>query len=149
MANYDSWMVTEKTFAVKDPEAFKRELRASEVSEADSCGYDGLCYEQEPDGRFWLGGYNASLSTWDSEKDAEIDIIPIIQKHIKDGEVAIFMSIGQEKLRFVDGFVTVVTNEKTEHGDLHSLAEMLVRKITPRNQRILNKLKHGKDIVIE
>lgn len=147
MANYYSWLVTERPFFVKDSEKFKRELEANGVHPAEDAGYEGLGYVHEDDGRFWLGGYNADLSVWDSEKDEEKDIVPIIQKHIKDGEVAAFMSVGQEKLRSVGGHVIVVTRKESKSDDLHSLMERLVREVTPPHRKVYNKLKHGRDIV--
>lgn len=149
MANYCSWLVTERPFGVKDPEAFKKELEAVGVNKGADNDYSSLCYEQEGDGKFWLGGYDASLHYYDEEKDEDVSIVPLVQKHMKEGEIAVFMVVGQEKLRDVDGRVVVVTPENELCDDLNSMAEKMVeqvRKNTTINKKLVEFL-HQKEVL--
>jgi len=145
MANYCSWLVTERTFWVKDPEAFKKELEAVGVKNE---GYVGLSYEQEKDGTFWLGGYDAGLHYYDEEKDEDISIVPLIQKHMKEGEIAVFMVVGQEKLRSVDGSVVVITPKNHLFDSLNSMSVKMVEQIGENaiNKKLVEFL-HQKEIL--
>ena len=135
-------MVTEKPFAVKDPEEFKKELEANGVHPIQGSA-EGLCYDQEQDGRFWLGGYDASLEGWNPEKDEEVDMVPIIQKHMENGEVAVFMGVGQEKLRNVGGYVHIVTPEESLWDDLHSTMERLLKQAEDSGERLKRGVKRA------
>ena len=61
----------------------------------------------DPDGGTWPG------FTWDEETGdmVEIDLMDIVSKHLIDGEVAIFMECGAEKLRYVVGCAVAVNNK--------------------------------------
>ena len=129
MANAYFIVVTEKEFRVKDPEAFKRELeRLGVYSIRDRGLKGGLTYDVEEDGRFWLGGYDATLSVWDPETDGEIDIGDVIQKHIAPGEVAVLIMIGHEKLRWADGTVLVVSEKGMRYKTLAQVADELAEE---------------------
>lgn len=135
-ANYNTQMLTERTFAVKDPEGFIKEIEVKGVHRADKTGYCDLCYVMENDGKFWLGGYDADLQTYNPETGEFEDIAPIIQKHMRKDEVAVFMGVGQEKLRSVSGYVRVVTPEEDLWEDLHSAAERLAKQAVDPGERL-------------
>lgn len=129
MADYRSTLVTERTFRVKNLEAFRQDISpwAQEVG-GGSPWPEGLIYCVESDGTIWLGGYNASLNF--SGKDGEdILIEEIIQRHLAPSEVAVLMEAGAEKLWEVSGFVLVISPDHIESGCLADLAYDLVKKI--------------------
>lgn len=133
MANYYSFLVTERTFRVKDMEAFKLEIGPYAFGgnhEASGWASDGLTYSVEPDGTIWLGGYDTDLTRWDPETDVEIDVAAIVQRHLADGEVAVLHHVGHEKLRYVTGRVIVITPEGLMEQDLGDLEQMLVANAT-------------------
>ncbi len=57
-------------------------------------------------------------SGWDSSyvdgngKDIDFNIIDIVALHLRDGEVAIFMSIGYENLRYLTGDAVAINSRK-------------------------------------
>jgi len=130
MANFEFATVTDHTFKVKDPEAFEKELIGLGVSNGDwSKCYEGLVLERQEDGTYWLGGYNADFTIWRDGIDQEIDLLPIIAKHIADDDYAVFMSAGSEKLRYVSGFVAVVAKGKVEVQGIEWIAQFLLKKL--------------------
>ena len=93
-------------FTVKDNEAFEEamsEISGIEViTEGDKYGLLG----DDPDGGTWPGWI------WDDEgNETEIDITEIVANHLIDGEVAIFMECGAEKLRYIVGCAVAVNNK--------------------------------------
>jgi len=129
MADFYSFMVTTHTFKVKDPEAFIRQLRELGVEDGNDSNCDGLSYYHEDDGTFWLGGYDASLVIMDWKKSEEIELEPIIQKHLALGEYASFQTVGYEKLRNVSGWVVVIAEKGSEYMDLDQAERSLKDKL--------------------
>lgn len=129
MANYDSIMVTTKRFKVRDYEAFKEEMEKLHVYESNWDG-SGLTFDREDDNTIWIGGYDAYLAIitdWASGK--EVDLVPIIQKHMTPDSVAIINQVGHEKLRCADGTVHVITPTAYMNKDLDEMGKDLAKKL--------------------
>ena len=122
MANYYSFMVTEKTFHVLDVEAFKKAFEPLHTN---------IDISVEDDGQIWVGGYNASMVVYDQD-DNEIEIAEIIQEHIKPGDQAIIKSVGYEKLRYVTGMTCVISKEKILSETLSSMTDKLKDSLSLR-----------------
>ena len=130
MVNYHNVMITAHPFKVENEEAFKRELESLGVEPMDAwCG--GLHYDQDSDGSFWLGGYDAYLIQYGSDGE-EIDVTKIVQKYIRPDDYAVFKIVGHEALRSVTGDVAVVTKKKILWKNLDEVANELLREILPR-----------------
>ena len=118
MANYYSFTVTEKTFQVSDIAAFRKAF--------DALYTDMQIYEE--DGKIWIGGYNASMNVLDPDEN-EVEIAETIQRHIKSGDYAVILTVGYEKLRYVDGAVYVISKEKVLVETLQSMTNKLLEQI--------------------
>ncbi len=119
MANYSCFTVTEKTFQVSDIAAFRKAF--------DALYTDMQIYEEE-DGKIWIGGYNASMSVLDPDEN-EVEIAETIQRHIKPDDYAVILTVGYEKLRYVDGAVYVINKEKVLVETLLSMTNKLLEQI--------------------
>lgn len=119
MANYNSMTCTQKTFHVSDIDAFKK---AFEPLLSD------IHISENADGTVWIGGYDVAMTVLDQE-DNEVEIAEIIQKHIMPDDYAVIQSVGYEKLRFVDGYVVVISKEKILTETLQSMTDNLVEQI--------------------
>ena len=102
MANYYGY-ARSNYFKVKDVDKFREfvsKLPGAEFIE-DSAGRVGF-----------LGDMECGLPsfTWDeeSQEETEIDLEQEIATHLAEGEVAILMEAGHEKLRYVTGFASAV-----------------------------------------
>jgi hypothetical protein len=118
MSSFTGVIVTEHPFKVKDPKAFVEAL--SQVGVADGTGkVEGLFYDRERDGSFWIGGYAPSLFVDDEDESGnyvEVDVAEIIQEHILPGEYADIRCVGNENLRYVIGCALLITSKGiTEH----------------------------------
>ena len=123
MANYESFMVTSKTFHVDDPKAFEDSLLELGVRKDNWDG--GLTFTVESDRSYWLGGYDADLSVWVDGKDDFVSLVPIIQKHMRVDSICVVMHVGYEKLRYVTGYVAVVSKTRIRTTDLDQMARRL------------------------
>lgn len=92
--------------------------------------------------------YAQSLPEWDErlhpylvvddieflEADLDIDIVSELQEHLADDEVAIFMAIGSEKLRYLDGYAIAFNNKgeirNVSLDDIYKLASELGPNVT-------------------
>lgn len=95
-------------FRVKDAEAFKAAMSAFDVKVWDK------------DDFFALGAGRCSDGDWpsyDAEADEDFDFADIVSKHLADGEIAVFMTIGAEKIRYLTGYA-VAFNNKGERESL-------------------------------
>jgi hypothetical protein len=67
-------------------------------------------------------------------EDYEIDIVAELTNHLADGEVAVLISVGNEKLRYIDGRAIAVNNKGEERridlGDIYELAAELGSHVT-------------------
>lgn len=129
MANYYGAART-NYFRVKDPEAFEAwasKYQVEVIKNAD--GLFGLLSDC-PDSGSWPSSY------FDEEKDdyVEIDIMQEVSAMLEDGEVAIFMETGAEKLRYLVGYAVAVNNrgetETISLQDIYSKAKKLGTNIT-------------------
>jgi len=80
-----------------------------------------LLQDQTDPTLFALGDYSSvgELVTEnpDTEGDQYISVIDEVQKLLPDGEVAVFMEAGHEKLRYVSGYCWVLTNKELRFHD--------------------------------
>ena len=108
MANYEATSRS-NYFRVKDTEAFEawahsRGLILLQGNKAED--QTGIAPEEMSDGDWPSTVYD------EAEDDfVEIDFIDELAGHLADGEVAVLMSAGHEKLRYVSGFATAITSE--------------------------------------
>lgn len=124
-------------FKVKDPEAFKAAMKPLEVEvwEGSDRGTLG-----DATGMFALGGADEyggwPSSRWDEEADDSVEIYlqDIIAEHLADGEVAVLVEVGAEKLRYLTGSAVAFNNKGEERrvsiDDIFTLAKELGPNIT-------------------
>ena len=112
MANYYSACRT-NYFKVKDAEEFLKVMETipniEVIHEPEGAKYAGkfVILGDDPDGGDWpCYSYDQ-----DTGEETEIDITKIISEHLIDGEVAIFMDAGAEKLRYVAGSAFAINNK--------------------------------------
>lgn len=106
MANWYGFART-NYFRVKDVDAFKEALKALDVEvievEQDSTSSDGRVkgmvglIGRDEYGGFPTGGFDGE----DEWQDVEVDAL--VAEHLVDGEVAVFMEVGAEKMRYLTG----------------------------------------------
>jgi hypothetical protein len=125
-------MITERTFNVEDPAAFEKELQ--QIGVAPDNWNQGLTYTKEPDGSFWVGGYDADLLVQDSECN-EIEILPIIQKHMRSDSIGVIKQVGYEKLRDVTGYVMVFSKTQVKSTDLDRMELKLEEQLLLSRKR--------------
>lgn len=119
MANYNSFMVTEKTFHVSDVEAFRKAFEPLLTNAR---------IHEEKDGTIWIGGYGAGMVVYDQD-DNEVEIAEIIRKHIKAGDHAVIKVVGHEKLRYVSGVTYVISKKKVLSEGLGSMTDKLIEQL--------------------
>lgn len=122
-------------FQVKDPEAFEAMIQT--VSE--SVGF----WKNDPDGSYAV--YGLSGGGWPDEtngydEDGEeletegINFHDLVSEHLADEEVAIFMQVGNEGMRYVTGFALAINNRgemrQVDLDDIVPLAKQLGSNIT-------------------
>lgn len=97
MANYGGFGRT-NYFKVKDADAF----------EAAAAPY-GTVHRRD-DGSVCVLADNESgdFSAWDEDTDEESDLADILPGYLVDGAVAVLMSVGAEKLRYICGWARAV-----------------------------------------
>lgn len=102
MANYIPWART-NYFKVKDEQKFREDI-------IDKFGLD---YRVDQDRRYGLFPDEDFPSYYEDEDGEWKDIIfeDEIQPHLADGEVAILMHVGYEKMRYGHGYSIAVKNE--------------------------------------
>ena len=105
MANYYGEART-NYFHVKDEEAF---LKAME-------DVPGIDIQSDANGFVILGNDDDGYNTWYkwTVDDEELDIPQMVAEHLADGEVAVFMEVGHEKLRYLTGGAVAVNSEGEE-----------------------------------
>ena len=130
MANYYGTTRT-NYFAVKDAEAFLAEVANYPVSVITDTRGEQTLYgflDDDPDGSgdVW--------TTYDGYDESEIEWQDVFARHLADGWVAIFMTAGAEKYRYVSGSATAYNNKgESMHLDLtdiYTLANDLGDNIT-------------------
>ena len=108
-------------FRVKDESAFRESFRALEVEViTNSEGKVGLLSRAD------YGGWPSFIFSEDGDEiDEEVDIIEMVSRHLVTDEVAVFVEVGAEKLRYLTGRAIAV-NERNEQRwvDLDSIYEI-------------------------
>ena len=135
MANYCG-LGRSNYFRVRDIAAFKDAL-PDDYRVVD--GPDGvvtvLCENEDGGWTAYEWGDDESDDA-DAAEDVEVDVIDLVATHLTPGEVAVFQSIGNEKLRYVNG-VAVAINADGDRvtvtlDDIYDLAATTFN--TPREQ---------------
>jgi len=131
MANYYA-SCRSNYFKVKDEDAFI--LAMSEIP--------GIEVSQEANDTFCLLGGDPDGAGWpswvqdDDGKDIEIDLPLEVSKYLADGEVAIFMESGAEKLRYVVGYAVAINSQGEQVSiGLNDIYDM-ARGLTDRPQDV-------------
>ena len=102
-------------FKVRDLDAFRKAFEGIDVkivgsAADDSVAEDGLVCLLGDD---QYGGWPSWICDEETDEDREVDVVQIVAGHLADGEVAVFMQSGAEKLRYITGYA-VATNNKGE-----------------------------------
>lgn len=124
MANYIASCRT-NYFKVKDSEAFIEEMSKVPNIAVTEEAKGFIILGEDPDGAGWPSfGYDD-----ETEEEYEIDLPDLVAEHLADGEVAIFMESGAEKLRYIIGQALAINN-KGEYrviglDDIYTLAQDL------------------------
>jgi hypothetical protein len=107
MANYNA-SARSNYFQVKDPDALRRELAGLDI--------DVLTDDPHDERRVVLlsrsedGGWPSWRFDEEGDDDVEVDLAAIIAQHLTDGQVAVLMESGAEKLRFIGGAAVAVNS---------------------------------------
>jgi len=141
MANNEGFMVTEKTFHVDNPKAFEDSL--IELGVRKDNWDEGTTFTVESDGSYWLGGYNADLQVWVDDKDDFVSLVPTIQKHMRVDSICVVMHVGYEKLRYVTGYVAVISKTRMRTVSLDRMARRLESDILRMRPKLTIKLLSG------
>lgn len=92
-------------FRVKDVEAFTAALPDDFEVVTGGNGTIAVLVQNE------YGGWEGTVwAEGDDEQDVDFDVIGLIAEHLADGEVAVAQSVGNEKLRYLNGFAIAVNN---------------------------------------
>jgi hypothetical protein len=108
MAN---WYGTARSnyFRVKDEQAFRAAFANLEVEIAtDAEGRFALLCGTE------LGSWPSWIPGDDNESDTEIDVFEMVAEHLVDGDVAVLMEVGAEKMRYVTGYAVAVNSRNDQ-----------------------------------
>lgn len=105
MANWYG-MSRSNYFRVKDEAAFRTEMEKYDVEViTDSEGRLGL-----------LGCDEGYWPSFDADSYDELDFTEKVSTHLADGEIAVFMTVGNEKARYGTGYA-IAFNNKGETED--------------------------------
>ena len=89
-----------------------------------------MTFTRQEDGSYWIGGYDCDLEGWGNpDADDPADLVPTIQKHMRIDTIWVVEHVGYEKLRYVTGWVQVITKRWRRAGDLGSLARQLEQRL--------------------
>lgn len=127
MANYYA-NARSNYFAVKDVEAFKAAMPSEIGVWTDNQGLARVAiFAEGADGNGWQSHeYADDLS----DEGVEIDLPALIAPHLLDGEVAILMEVGNEKLRYLIGHAVAVNSKgKTTEIDLSMIYELAEKQL--------------------
>lgn len=138
MANYNA-TARSNYFAVKDEMTFRQwaEFAGLKVLEPDQ-------RDKPADGiqRFAITPGDGDDCGWpthrfneETEDDDDVDVPEELTAYLKDGEVAVLMEVGSEKLRYLCGFATAVNSAgKTVSMSLEGIYQ-LAQKLGPNITR--------------
>lgn len=131
MANYVSCTTTNYFQVTSEQELRELVSRIScnDEIEIDTSKENGKTY-------YSLCAYGSFIGLDDQENIDEL--YKAFQRILPDGEVLVLFEIGHEKLRYVNGSTTIITNETYQHKSLHDIATTLARNITDNPTYELN-----------
>jgi hypothetical protein len=117
MANYNC-VVRTNYFHVKDAEAFEGFMEHVHGDDLE------LFYEK--DGSYGFGGYGSIYGYVENVDDDDCeesydDMIKGLQTHLADGDAIIITEVGFEKLRYLVGLVTVITQSDCKTRSLDGM----------------------------
>ena len=129
MANYYSTART-NYFSVKNVDAFKKWLESFAGAELETG-------EGEDESKFCLL-FDEGMPSYKEDENGEeledFDFIQELAQHLADGEVAVYIEAGAEKMRYVNGYAIAVNNKgETENVNLdviYVLAKRLGSNVT-------------------
>ena len=111
-------------FTVKDATAFKTFCEQYELEFIEKDGRCGFLMSFFTDNGF-------PLFAWDHEKEEGIDVLNNLIQHLAEGQVAIIIETGNEKLRYLKAQAWVISSEgKLKHLDLTNLALEAAKELT-------------------
>lgn len=130
MAN---WYGTARSnyFKVKDPEAFKAwvEKRGLQLLHgSDEKGF-GIAVGDSSDSGGWPTTDSEAITAGKTDEECEISIHDELAEHLAEGEIAILMEAGAEKLRYVTGnAVAIHSSGKRIEIDLFEIYSKAAKK---------------------
>lgn len=105
MSNYGG-IARSNYFQVKDEEAFRSDMERLELTVVNN--HDDKGFALLADGH--EAGWPTSVYDEEADEDLDVDIADEVAKHLADGQVAVLMEVGHEKLRYVNGFACAVNS---------------------------------------
>lgn len=93
-------------FKVKDPEAFKKWLDDINCVLIQKDGLSGF-YSDDPD----TGSFPSQRYDEKEGDHVDINLTSELSDHLADGEVAVLMEAGAEKIRYISGYATAVASD--------------------------------------
>lgn len=121
-------------FRVKDIKAFMEDMRTISVAVVinNDAEFGQRCMVHPEDG----DDGNWPSYRYDNETDSEMEDIwlpEVISKHLPEGEVAVFLTVGHEKLRYLTGFAVAIDHTGKE-------IEVNLNEIYPRAAEAFGKI---------
>lgn len=112
-------------FAVKDIAAFKLAVEPHDFRVHEHHEGGTVCVlSEEPDG---TGSFFRNLYDEDDELlDEDWSLVEQIVPHLKDGEVAVLIHVGSEKMRYLSGYAVAVHSDGRT-VELHLEEEIIAR----------------------
>ena len=126
-------------FRVKDEAAFRKEAAGHGLDVWTSNVEGEASFMVTPNGDLGdKGGWPTWYDTDDDGKPIELDIVGALAKHLVEGEIAVLIEAGAEKLRYITGHTTAFNSTgkrvDLDLGDIYSKAarrfHVPVNKIT-------------------
>lgn len=132
MANY---YATSRSnyFAVKDETKFRQwaeslDLTVMTPSHPDRIPHEVPRFAITPGTQSDSGGWPDNHFNEESQEDEDIDVCEHLSVHLAEGEVAILMEVGSEKLRYLSGYAVAVNHKgQTVRMDLNSIYQRAKR----------------------
>lgn len=128
MANY-AGVGRSNYFKVTDRKAFEEWAEKYDIKILNDDGRN-LYVGFEPDNE------SGDLPSHDPETDAEVDPLEELQKLLPDGEVCVFMAVGNEKLRYLGGYSIAITNKDRLAVSIHDIYAKAAEKFGVKEETI-------------
>lgn len=110
-------------FRVKDVEAFRETFKDLEVEVITDKDMVGLLAEGEF-GDFPSGHHD------ENDEWVDVDVEALVAEHLVKGEVAVFMTVGWEKMRYLTGHARAVNSAgETRQVDLDDIYDLARREL--------------------